>query len=77
MKTTRKLVVTCLALLTGASVAGSITSTVAWFEYATRAQVAYTGTTSHCSKLLRISLALILALSESLYCCFLSIPSRI
>ena len=55
MKTTRKLVVTCLALLTGASVAGSITSTVAWFEYATRAQVAYTGTTSHCSKLLRIS----------------------
>lgn len=55
MKMTRKLVVTALSLLIGASVAGSITSTVAWFQYVTRAQVAYTGTTSHCSKLLRIS----------------------
>ena len=55
MKMTRKLVVASLSLLVGASVAGSITSTVAWFQYVTRAQVAYTGTTSHCSKLLRIS----------------------
>lgn len=55
MKTTRKLVISSLAVLTGASVAGSVTSTVAWFQYATRAQVAYTGTTSHCSKLLKIS----------------------
>lgn len=55
MKTTRKLVISALAVLTGASVAGSVTSTVAWFQYATRAQVAYTGNTSHCSKLLKIS----------------------
>lgn len=55
MKMTRKLVITSLALLTGAAVAGSVTSTVAWFQYAVRAQVAYTGTTSHCSKMLRIS----------------------
>lgn len=52
---TRKIVVSSLALLVGASVAGSITSTLAWFQYATKAQVAYTGSTSHCTKLLRIS----------------------
>lgn len=52
---TRKIVVSSLALLIGASVAGSITGTVAWFQYATKAQVAYTGSTSHCTKLLRIS----------------------
>ncbi len=55
MKMTRKLVIASLAVLTGATVAGSVTSTVAWFQYVTRAQIAYTGTTSHCSKLLRIS----------------------
>ena len=55
MKMTNKLVVASLALLTGAAVAGSVTSTVAWFQYAVRAQIAYTGTTSHCTKMLRIS----------------------
>ena len=55
MKMTRKLAICSLAILTGAAVAGSVTSTVAWFQYAVRAQVAYTGTTSHCSKMLRIS----------------------
>lgn len=55
MKMTRKVVIASLALLTGAAVAGSVTSTVAWFQYAVRAQVAYTGTTSHCTKMLRIS----------------------
>ena len=55
MKMTRKLVITSLSLLVGASVAGSVIGTSAWFQYATKAQVAYTGSTSHCSKLLRIS----------------------
>ena len=55
MKMTRKVVIASLALLTGAAVAGSVTSTVAWFQYAVRAQIAYTGTTSHCTKMLRIS----------------------
>ena len=54
-KTTRKLIVTSLALVSGASLAGSITGTVAWFQYATRAQVAYTGATAHCTKMLEIS----------------------
>ncbi len=55
MKMTRKLVISSLAILTGAAVAGSVTSTIAWYQYNVRAQVAYTGTTSHCSKMLRIS----------------------
>ena len=55
MKISKKVVITSLALIAGASLAGSVTSTIAWFQYATRAQVAYTGTTSHCSKVLRVS----------------------
>lgn len=55
MKISSKVVITSLALLTGAALAGSVSGTIAWFQYATRAQVAYTGTTSHCSKVLRIS----------------------
>ena len=48
--------VSALAICTVASIAGAITGTVAWFQYSTRAQVAYTGTTMHCSQNLRISL---------------------
>ena len=55
MKMPRKLVITSLSLLVGVALAGSISSTVAWYQYATRALVAYTGATSHCTKLLRIS----------------------
>ena len=53
--THRKLVITSLALLAGATLVTSVTSTVAWFQYSTQAQVAYTGTSAHCSKLLEIS----------------------
>lgn len=57
MKTTslRKIVIPGFALLIGGALAASISSTVAWFQYATRAQVAYVGAMSHCSKLLKIS----------------------
>ena len=55
IQTTRKIIISSLALLSGAALAGSVTGTVAWFQYATRAQVAYTGTTAHCSKMLQIS----------------------
>lgn len=55
MKMPKSLVIASLATLVGASLAGTVTSTLAWFQYATSAQVAYTGTTSHCSKLLKIS----------------------
>ncbi len=55
MKMPKSLVIASLTTLVGASLAGTITSTLAWFQYATTAQVAYTGTTSHCTKLLKIS----------------------
>ena len=51
----RKIVIPSLALLIGGALAASISSTVAWFQYATSARVAYIGALSHCSKLLKIS----------------------
>lgn len=51
-----KISISALAICTTASIVGAITGTVAWFQYSTRAQVAYTGTTMHCSQNLRISL---------------------
>ena len=51
----KKLIIPSFVLLIGGSLAGTVSSTVAWFQYATRAQVAYVGALSHCSKLLKIS----------------------
>ena len=51
----KKLIIPSFVLLIGGSLAGTVSSTVAWFQYATRAQVAYVGGLSHCSKLLKIS----------------------
>ena len=55
MKMPRKLVISSLTLLSAITLAGSISGTVAWYQYSVRAQVAYTGTSAHCSKLLQIS----------------------
>ena len=51
----KKLIIPSFVLLIGGSLAGTVSSTIAWFQYATRAQVAYVGALSHCSKLLKIS----------------------
>ena len=51
----KKIVIPSLALLIGGAMAASISSTAAWFQYATSARVAYVGALSHCSKLLKIS----------------------
>lgn len=55
MKMPRKLVISSLTLLSAFTLAGSISGTVAWYQYSTRATVAYTGTSAHCSKLLQVS----------------------
>ncbi len=55
MKMPRKLVISSLTLLSAITLAGSISGTFAWYQYSVRAQVAYTGTSAHCSKLLQIS----------------------
>ena len=51
----KKIIIPSFVLLIGGSLAGTVSSTVAWFQYATRAQVAYVGGLSHCSSLLQIS----------------------
>ena len=54
--TFNKISISALSIVTTASIAGAITGTVAWFQYSTRAQAAFTGTTVHCSENLRISI---------------------
>ena len=51
----KKIIISSLAILIGASLAGSVTGTIAWYQYSTRSQVIYTGTSAHCSKLLQLS----------------------
>ena len=51
----KKIIVSTLALAMGAALAGSVSGTVAWFQYSTRAQAAYIGTSAHCSESLQIS----------------------
>lgn len=51
----KKIAIPSFALLIGGALAASISSTVAWFNYATSARVAYIGALTHCSKLLKIS----------------------
>lgn len=55
MKKSRNFIISSLVALTGATLASSVTGTVAWFQYATSASIAYTGTTVGCSKLLQLS----------------------
>lgn len=49
-----KIIVSTLALAMGAALAGSVSGTVAWFQYSTRAQAAYIGTSAHCSEMLEV-----------------------
>ena len=51
----KKVIIPGFALLIGASLTATISSTLAWFQNATRARLAYVGALSHCSKLLKIS----------------------
>ena len=51
---THKIIISTLALAMGAALAGSVSGTVAWFQYSTRAQAAYIGTSAHCSEALEV-----------------------
>ncbi|MBQ6730323.1 MAG: hypothetical protein IJR08_00185 [Bacilli bacterium] len=51
----KKILVSTLALAMGAGLAGSVSGTMAWFQYSTRAQAAYIGSVAHCSEALEIS----------------------
>ena len=50
-----KIIVSTLALAMGAALAGSVSGTVAWFQYSTRAQGTYIGTSAHCSEMLEMA----------------------
>lgn len=52
----KKVLIPSFALLIGGSLAATLSSTLAWFQYATRAQVAYVGALTHSTKLLKISI---------------------
>lgn len=51
-----KVAVTMMTVALGAGVVGSISGTVAWFQYSTRSTVAYTGASAHCTENLQIRL---------------------
>lgn len=51
-----KVAVTMMTVALGAGVVGSISGTVAWFQYSTRSTVAFTGTSAHCTENLQIRL---------------------
>ena len=50
-----KILVSTLALAMGAGLAGSVSGTMAWFQYSTRVQAAYIGSSAHCSEALEVS----------------------
>ena len=52
---THKIIISTLALAMGAALAGSVSGTVAWFQYSTRAQATYIGESVHCSEALEVS----------------------
>ena len=55
-KNVKKIVVSTMALAMGAALAGSISGTVAWYQYSTRASVSYVGVSKHCTHALEVSL---------------------
>ncbi len=52
-----KVAVTMMTVALGAGVVGSISGTVAWFQYSTRSTVAYQGAAAHCSENLQVRIA--------------------
>ena len=52
---THKIIISTLALAMGAALAGSVSGTVAWFQYSTRAQASYLGASAHCSEMLEVT----------------------
>ena len=50
----KTIIVPVLSIAMGAALAGSISGTVAWFQYSTRAQAAFIGTSALCSEMLEI-----------------------
>ena len=54
MKLNKRIIIPAMSLLVGAALAGSVSSTIAWYQYSTRANVAYLGTSAGTSGNLKI-----------------------
>ena len=57
MKLNKKMIIPAFALLAGASLVGSISGTIAWYQYSTRTNVSYIGTSAGSIGNLQIRLA--------------------
>lgn len=57
MKLNRKIIIPATTLLIGVAMAGSATGTIAWYQYSTRTNVAYVGTSAGVSGNLEIRIA--------------------
>lgn len=57
MKLNKKIIAPALTLLAGASLAGSVTGTIAWYQYSTRANVSYIGSSAGVIGNLQVKLA--------------------
>ena len=51
----KRIVVSTMALAMGAALVGSISGTVAWYQYSTRATAAFIGSSAHCTHSLEVS----------------------
>ena len=49
-----KAIIACLGVAAAAAIAGSVSGTVAWFQYNTRVTAEYTGTTAKCTEFLQV-----------------------
>ena len=56
IKSLKKIAVSTMALAMGAALAGSISGTVAWYQYSTRSVVSYSGASAHCTENLQVRL---------------------
>lgn len=56
MKINKKIIVSSLAICMGAAIAGSVSGTVAWYQYSTRSQASMAAVTAGANKNLQISL---------------------
>ena len=56
MKLNRKIIIPAATLLVGVALAGSATSTIAWYQYSTRTNVSYIGTSAGTSGNLQIKI---------------------
>ena len=57
MKLNKKIIVPALSLLAGASLIGSVSGTVAWYQYSTRANVSYIGSSAGVTGNLQVRIA--------------------